>query len=479
VEVNRAATADVAAQAEEAPPAEAQPVLRYGWKPGQSVAYSINIEGEDAEGVETRYGNVSYNVRSADDQRITLAVFGITHGFRRSHPGAAFGPGRRPFDFYLSPFETGGPAALSQERLLTIDRRGGVESIRGSIPLPFALGDLASLAIIPLPGDDAREWVVEGPVKIELESHDNPFPRSAIFRQAPEVLEARESNHYRLASWTADRAVIERQLDSATIQMINGRPRLEITGGGEAVFDLAAGVLDSLQWNLTLTANDVYVSRETSIKVICKRAQPSAASPKPDAPIQQIDLAQALADFDSPERERVLIALRVVQETEPNADRAAIAARLREFLAHSDGSIRDTAAAALGRWSAEEDIDTLLGLLENESTNIRWAAMDALGRLKAEAAIDPIAARLNVGIDRVNAGRALTAIGPASEPAVLPLLDNAEWPMRMTAVNLLRDIGGEASLAPLAKLAESDPEGNVRTWANIAMESIQKRQAGK
>jgi beta-lactamase regulating signal transducer with metallopeptidase domain len=467
---------DAAVQPEELPPALTPPVLRYGFKPGQSVAYSIHIEGEDAEGTETRYGNVSYNVRAADKQRVTLAVFGITHGFRRSHPGAGFGPRRRPFDFY-SPFETGGPGALSQERLLTIDSRGSVESIRGSIPLPFALGDLASLAILPLPADDSREWVVDGPVRIELESHDDPIPRSPIFRQAPEVLEARASNHYRLASWSGQRAVIERQLDSATVQQINGRPRLEITGGGEAVFDLAGGVLDSLQWDLTLTANDAFVSRETNVKVICKRVQPGAAAPLADAPIQQIDMAQAVADFDSPEQERVLIALRVVRDTEPNADRAAIAARLREFLTHSDNSIRDAAAAAFGRWSGEEDVETLIGLLENESTSIRWAAMDALGRLKAEAAVAPIAARLSVGIDRVTAGRALTSIGSASELAVLPLLDSSEWPARMTVVNLLRDIGGEASLGPLAKLAESDPESNVRTWANIAIESIQKRQS--
>jgi beta-lactamase regulating signal transducer with metallopeptidase domain len=306
------------------------PVLRYRWKPGDSAAYAINIEAHDAEGVETRYGNVAYNVRGADEARATLAVHGSTHGFRRTHPGLAFGPGRRPFDFY-SPFETGGANVFPQERLLTIDARGNVESIRGSIPLPFALGDLARLPLVPLPGGNDREWSVEGPLKIELESRDDLFPRSPMLRPAPEMLEARESNRYRLVSWTSEEAVIERQVETATLQQVEGKPRLAITGGGEAVFDLAAGVLTSLEWRLTLITNDEYVSRETKIAVTCRKLEPAAETPAAAEPAPpQIDLAQALADFDSPEPERVLIALGVVKESEPTDQRPAVAARLRD-----------------------------------------------------------------------------------------------------------------------------------------------------
>jgi HEAT repeat protein len=195
--------------------------------------------------------------------------------------------------------------------------------------------------------------------------------------------------------------------------------------------------------------------------------------------VQEIDLAQALADFESPERERVLIALRVVKDTPPTDERANIAGRLREFLSHDDTAVRDAAAAALARWAGEEDIELLVGLLADQSTSVRWAAMEGLGVLQAEAAVEPLAARLPVGIDRVSAGRALTQIGPAAESAVLPLLDDSDWGMRMTAVNLLRDIGGEASVAPLEKLASSDPQDNVRTWASLALESIRKRLSGE
>jgi HEAT repeat protein len=103
--------------------------------------------------------------------------------------------------------------------------------------------------------------------------------------------------------------------------------------------------------------------------------------------------------------------------------------------------------------------------------------MEALGRLRAESAIEPIAARLSVGADRVWASRALTQIGPESESAVLPLLDDSQWATRLTAVNILRDVGGENSLVRLAPLAESDPQDNVRTWAALAIESIQRRLA--
>jgi hypothetical protein len=294
------------------------------------------------------------------------------------------------------------------------------------------------------------------------------------------VLEAQESNHYRLVSWSGDEAVIERQLEAASLQQINGKPRLVISGGGKAVFDRQAGVLKSLQWDLNFVSNEEYISRETKIVMTCRRIEPTgssaAAVAKEDA-APALDPQQAVANLDSADLEQVLAALRVLQQANPNADRPAVVERLETFLDHADATVREAGAQAYAHWAGEGDVATLTRLVEDESTSVRRAAIEALGRLQATAAVDALAARLTVALDRAGAGRALTEIGPASEPVVLPYLDHAEWPLRLTAVHILRDVGGSNSLPRLEAMAEGDPQENVRTWAKLAVESVQERIA--
>jgi HEAT repeat protein len=243
------------------------------------------------------------------------------------------------------------------------------------------------------------------------------------------------------------------------------------------VFDRQAGAVQSLRWELTLVSNETYVSRETQIVVECRRLEESGNSAA--SPTEEIDLTQALADLDASEKECVVNALRIFQQSEPTADRPAVAARLGKFLTHEDAALRDAGAQALARWSGEQDVKALVGLLESETVSTRWAAIDALGRLRAEQAAQPLAARLAVGIDRVPASRALTQIGPACEDALLLYLEHEDWSVRLAAVNILRDVGSDRSLAALQIVAQSDSQENVRTWANLAAETIEKRLAGK
>jgi HEAT repeat protein len=139
--------------------------------------------------------------------------------------------------------------------------------------------------------------------------------------------------------------------------------------------------------------------------------------------------------------------------------------------------VREAGAKAFAHWASEHNVDALVRLTEDESTPVRRAAMEALGRLHAQSAVGSLAARLTVPADRASASRALAEIGAASETAVLAYLDHSEWSLRLTAVHILRDVGGGNSLARLEEVAADDPQENVRTWANLAVESIRQRLA--
>jgi beta-lactamase regulating signal transducer with metallopeptidase domain len=460
---------------EPASEASPPPELRYRWRPGQSVAYSIHIEADDAEGIETRQGNLTYAVRSADDGRAVLAVHGALHGFRRPHPGAMYRGGPPSFDFFPS-LDDRLRGGFLQERTLTVDDRGRVLAARGSSPLPFALGDLAQLVLLTLPAAGEREWRRSTPARIELaERRDDRFPRSPFLRPTPEVLEAAESNEFRLASWNDAEAVIHQQMQLASVDRIGDKPRMEASGEGDAVFDVAGRVVSSLDWRLKIVTRDEHLSRTTNVTVTCRRLAPREPAPAPVEP----DLPQTLAELDDEAPETMLAALRRLRQWEPNEQRAVVAARLEALLDHPEVDIREAAASAFAFWAGEEDAATLIALLEEDSPETRVAAMEALGRLQVAAAIEPIVRRLHASGDRIAATQALTAIGPACEEAVLKLLESDAWSLRLAAVNLLRDVGGPASLPPLKSLRESDPHNTVRTWAELAVESIENRLAPK
>ncbi len=452
---------------------EEAPRLRYRWTPGQSLGYSVQVEAHDDRGIETRHGHVHYAVREVDDGRAMLAVHGSTHGVRRPHPGAApsFGPPQMEF---FAPFDHGGARGFWEERTLTVNTQGGIESVRGGTPLPFGLGDLARLPLLPIPLDSARTWTKSSPVTIEWIERNERFPRSPFMQPAPERMEAHESNHFRITTWNDAEATIKRRVELTTIQRIEEKPRLAISGEGEAIFDRQAGNFRSLQWRLTLTSQEAYVARVTKISVTCQRQESTTGAG--DQP-GEVDLDRLIADLDSSEKDRVFAAMRALQHAEPGDDQQVVASRLARFLDATDNALRDAGAQAFAHWAGTDDCATLLQVIDDPSVPVRWAALDALGRLCEPTTAVRMAARLEVGMDRVVASRALTQLGPAAEEAVLPFILHDDSAVRLAAINILREVGGPLSLTPLQAAVDNDPESHVRRWAKLAAEAVEKRSA--
>jgi len=78
---------------------------------------------------------------------------------------------------------------------------------------------------------------------------------------------------------------------------------------------------------------------------------------------------------------------------------------------------------------------------------------------------------------RVNCAKALRALGAPAAPAVVRLLESDQVPVRISAAELLKDIGTVDEIAPLEKSA-NDPNENalVRKKATEAISSIKRRK---
>ncbi len=111
---------------------------------------------------------------------------------------------------------------------------------------------------------------------------------------------------------------------------------------------------------------------------------------------------------------------------------------------------------------------------------MKAAALAGLTRLKLPATAEPLAGLLitrGFGLDREKIKLALIAIGPAAEPAVLPLLNEMNRDTKMDAIHILAKIGTAASLPALDKQAEQKAkERNLAKEAEDAAKEIRKRK---
>ena len=127
---------------------------------------------------------------------------------------------------------------------------------------------------------------------------------------------------------------------------------------------------------------------------------------------------------------------------------AAIALRLSS---DKDPFVRKTAAYALGKATGAERTSALIAALKDKEPEVRAAAAVSLGEKPDAAAVEPLASALSDKSDfvRAQAARALGVNGRAAARAV----------------------------ASLVKLLTSDPDGEVKRQAAVALGSIGDRSA--
>lgn len=200
------------------------------------------------------------------------------------------------------------------------------------------------------------------------------------------------------------------------------------------------------------------------------RAMPPARRPIDRPAATAEDVPDLVADLKVADGQRRRSAANELAKVAPDeAHRAEVVAALIALFADSDQFVRLDVAKALRVWGTAEQVDTWIGLLDDEAFVVRWEALAALGDLKDPRGAEAVAGRL--WVDKIKANESLLAMGPAAEPAVLDVMSNPEWSVRMDACKILGEIGTEASRSKLKKAAR-DSNGLVRMAAAEALRSI-------
>jgi HEAT repeat protein len=104
------------------------------------------------------------------------------------------------------------------------------------------------------------------------------------------------------------------------------------------------------------------------------------------------------------------------------------------------------------------------------------AAVEALGKHPDQRGAEAVAQHMSSTQTRRQAGQALRSMGAAAEAAVAPLLDHADWIVKLEAVKILGDIGTEKSIAPLEAFRANSRSSGIGE-AEKAIKAIRERQS--
>lgn len=193
---------------------------------------------------------------------------------------------------------------------------------------------------------------------------------------------------------------------------------------------------------------------------------------------QDVILNQAVKDLEEKGRQKTVLTWLADQTATDDKSKVAVAKALEPFLSDSHPFVRRDAFKALSRWGSKDNVPALLVFLaDNKSSLQRHEVIAFLGNLKDPRAAEPLARRLTNFSDSGHASKALQAIGPAAEDAVLPFLKDKDRRARDEAVRILAAIGTrEKSLPALTEAANLLPQDRVfQNLAESAKAQISKR----
>ncbi|MCY2963724.1 MAG: M56 family metallopeptidase [Planctomycetota bacterium] len=241
------------------PPGPASMVPRYRWRIGDSLTYSVSIEVDVANNPQTLSGAPVWRVVDSDALGTRLACDGELTARQRPR---RIEPGRLPFSFSPS-YEQYGRAPFEDSPTLEVDGRGVVHRTTGDSNLPWLLGSLSELVIVPLPADSVSRWTVnsEPKVALSIDSPDNgfglPSRRSALgpLRSRPtmQMIDGRMNAVYSLGKRSKDSVEIERVTTLVSREPGGGTPQMKLEGQTIFTFDLARGVVGAVsgRWKFT------------------------------------------------------------------------------------------------------------------------------------------------------------------------------------------------------------------------------------
>jgi len=153
-------------------------------------------------------------------------------------------------------------------------------------------------------------------------------------------------------------------------------------------------------------------------------------------------------------------------------------AALRPALSDSDPNIRWRAAMVLGEQRDAQAVPGLARLLQDPDKLVQNMAATALAQIGTRQAVYALAAGLGSAQPSTvnNTMKGLQQVGTTGVPTLISILESSNAQARHNAVTVLGYIADPQAVPTLQRKAASDPDAEVRTEAQWALDEIRKKQ---
>jgi hypothetical protein len=483
--------------------AEITPVLlRYTFAPGQTNAYSLQIEAQGEAGREAIAGTFVVSSRAVATNLIGLSLRGqlrpkILGGMP---PMMGYRPGST---MPLSSFSYGPQSEL---RELVIDERGEIVRQAGDLALPIPLGQLMASLVQPLPAEATAGWesekdvfvldepLLQGPATAFLNppggfSYTGYYPG----RPAQGVLAARQKTSIKVTEVTPATVTLQKVLSLDSRMLTGSEPRVSAAGEGQIVLDRAGGLPKRVELECKTVVVTENLSRRSVVTLrwqLLEGAERDKAlapppPPGPEAKFEPEKVAKLQEQLRSDDLGSRQAAARELSRSRLGTPTSGLLSLMASLANDQDDTVRRAALTVLANHGAKEHVPLLIKALNDPDAGTRATIVKGLGRLKDPRAIQPLVNLLAAGQSdqpyyrparESAAAEALVRIGGSAEPAVLALLKEKNIETRCLACNVLKQIGTKKSLGPLKDLT-LNPSKELSEAATEACRSIQAREA--
>lgn len=485
--------------------------LRYAWIEGEKYGYSFEIKTDSrAFQLEIR-GTINYSVTKKegdaaatpkpDEPQLYVLKYQATSNTRSSSDRSMF---RSPFSNVPS----------QDKGQLVLDASGHIMSTESAEEMPSFFGSTGSFTIEQLPPAGQTKWERTSNVSIlrfdaVRAEQPNLTPR---FRRPPTLdrngrygrvapsknklitQPAVESVRYELTGELADVRTIKKHYSLKTTSQAPEATQLELTTDAVIQFDVKAGVPQSMTSNGILsiskdeitirvpirtsyTRYDVHKAMAEAEKQLAKFRAEQARAATPEGRAEKFK--ELLANVRDPQADfpKRYTALSELSRMTPIPDRRAeVLKAVEPLITSSDSPIRRTAIEVLGTWGTEENLPTLVKLLDGSDAAVRLTVFRALGHTKQERAAEAIVAHIKTSTDFAVASSGLEEIGIAGETPVLKLLGHDDPMVRYQAARTLGQIGGARSYKALKDRLPAEKEAFPRMGIEGALRRIETQK---
>ncbi len=480
------------------PAAEPLP-LKYNWEKGQQYVYRVKIEVSMEEYAETLSGIQQYDVTESDADSISVRCTGSLNSVTKRKSRRILVP---PMRMQLhSPFAglSGNFSGAFEQHEIKLNRFGETDTIKGSSLLPYLLGHLSQINLIPLSPEGERSWSESEKSKISVISTDR-FTSPLRGPNVEKTLGAKKTTDYKIVKQEGDLVTVEVKYSYRTVSMIDDSgPEVELSGSGTIQFEQEQGGIQNLSLNYKLIKRSENITQKIPISIsstllsgdeLAKlRADQKAAMAKHAADVKKREEA---ARFEIPENidgelkailtdlatNNVLkrkAALQKLSQMQPEQENRAISSILIRILKSKDITVVQDASRALTAWSTKEDIPAMTELLSEVNILGQENVMEAILKHETPEGVSAVAELLNNPVKAHHASKRLIEYGSGAEDAVLEQLDPDQFIVLVNVLRVLKEIGTAKSLKKIEEVTRTTTKNSFRFQAASTVKAIEAR----